>query len=628
MSADDTYLADALRIIEMSASIPTLDTHTPRGGGGGGCSTSFAPTSTCLEARGRGVHGGGCGGGDRDVTKVEVGVGGAKGVGGVLVQMEEEDTCVLVQMEEEGLVLEEEGVAVGAGTGVGGGDGGGEWGAGSREGVCVTNGGSTVHAEAGACGEVGGEQCGGGDEGKGPTPGGVCHGARGGGATVGERGESAGALVLGENEREIEAVVRAYLEDLKILELVSIKWMDSKVCASASMITSSEPGGLIKGTLHLVKGRAMSQNRLMCLLHHEIGTHYVRALNHHLRGLRPPGAKNGCLIKGLALRELITEEGLATLNTLLASDSLSLSSPALSYYAQCRAMHLGFTDLFLELGERVPHLTSTVRWAYCFRSKRGLRDTSIAGAFGKDRAYLEGAIRILQQRDSLDFRILHAGKVSLEDYEEARRHGPPLRDNLRASCTPLLGAGSHVSGPPRGTRRQDENLQVRIPHFLRNEKHYRARLDSIAAANGIAQANGIAEANGKQPLGIHLLAVAARAGLPASSTPAAAASMPYNPVNRIRRTLALTANECASASTTTTSSSSSNFCAATTGGDLWGGGGGGGVVPLRTHAARPLRTDAASEVLPLRTHATDLLQVTQILNPKTLNPKNQYSGFI
>ncbi len=49
----------------------------------------------------------------------------------------------------------------------------------------------------------------------------------------------------------------------------------------------------------------------------------------------------------------------------------------------------------------------------CFRSKRGLRDTSIAGAFGKDRAYLEGAIRILQQRDSLDFRILHAGKVSL-----------------------------------------------------------------------------------------------------------------------------------------------------------------------------------------------------------------------
>jgi hypothetical protein len=116
--------------------------------------------------------------------------------------------------------------------------------------------------------------------------------------------------------------------------------------------------------------------------------------------------------------------------------------------------------------------------------------------------------------------------------------------------------------------------------------------------------------------------------------------MPYNPVNRIRRTLALTANECASASTTTTSSSSSNFCAATTGGDLWGGGGGGGGVPLGTHAARPLRTDAsdaasqvvrtdaASQVVPLRTHATDLLQVTQILNPKTLNPKNQYSGFI
>jgi hypothetical protein len=98
---------------------------------------------------------------------------------------------------------------------------------------------------------------------------------------------------------------------------------------------------------------------------------------------------------------------------------------------------VGFTDLFLELRQLVPSIPA--RWSYCFRSKRGLRDTSIPGAFGKDRAYLEGAILILQQRNSLDFRILHAGKVSLEDYEEVRRHAPPLRDNLRASCTLLLG---------------------------------------------------------------------------------------------------------------------------------------------------------------------------------------------
>jgi hypothetical protein len=80
---------------------------------------------------------------------------------------------------------------------------------------------------------------------------------------------------------------------------------------------------------------------------------------------------------------------------MITPDSRSLISPALSYYAQCRAMHLGFTELYLELAELIP--APTARWAYCFRCKRGLRNTAAAGAFGKDRAYLEGAIRLLQQ---------------------------------------------------------------------------------------------------------------------------------------------------------------------------------------------------------------------------------------
>ena len=83
-----------------------------------------------------------------------------------------------------------------------------------------------------------------------------------------------------------------------------------------------------------------------------------------------------------------SEEGLATLNTLLSSDTPWLTSPALSYYAQCRAMHLGFTDLFRELRHLVP--SAAARWAYCFRCKRGLRDTSVPGSLGKDSAYLAG----------------------------------------------------------------------------------------------------------------------------------------------------------------------------------------------------------------------------------------------
>ena len=123
------------------------------------------------------------------------------------------------------------------------------------------------------------------------------------------------AVQLGENEVAIEAVVRRYLEDLDVADLVDICWMDPKVCASASMITCAEPGGMLRGKLHLVLGRSIAPSRLQSLLDHEIGTHFTRALNHHVRGLPVPGrgaGKAGGTVpvhRGLALRELITEEG-------------------------------------------------------------------------------------------------------------------------------------------------------------------------------------------------------------------------------------------------------------------------------------------------------------------------------
>ena len=56
---------------------------------------------------------------------------------------------------------------------------------------------------------------------------------------------------------------------------------------------------------------------------HSKGTHFLRALNHHVRGLPPAGNKPQGVIKGLALRELVTEEGLATLNTLLTGRAIA-----------------------------------------------------------------------------------------------------------------------------------------------------------------------------------------------------------------------------------------------------------------------------------------------------------------
>lgn len=50
------------------------------------------------------------------------------------------------------------------------------------------------------------------------------------------------------------------------------------------------------------------------------------------------------------------------------------------------------------------------------RVKRGMTDTSKPGAFCKDQATFDGSMRILENRDSIDFMALYGGKVSLETY--------------------------------------------------------------------------------------------------------------------------------------------------------------------------------------------------------------------
>ena len=50
------------------------------------------------------------------------------------------------------------------------------------------------------------------------------------------------------------------------------------------------------------------------------------------------------------------------------------------------------------------------------RVKRGMTDTSKPGAFCKDQATFDGALRILERRKEIYFPGLFAGKVSLETY--------------------------------------------------------------------------------------------------------------------------------------------------------------------------------------------------------------------
>lgn len=78
------------------------------------------------------------------------------------------------------------------------------------------------------------------------------------------------------------------------------------------------------------------------------------------------------------------------------------------------AKQLSFVDLFNCLEKFIdgPQL----RWKYCLRVKRGMTDTGKKGGLYKDSVYLQGAVKILMRRKSLDFHKLMCGKVSLEDY--------------------------------------------------------------------------------------------------------------------------------------------------------------------------------------------------------------------
>lgn len=73
-----------------------------------------------------------------------------------------------------------------------------------------------------------------------------------------------------------------------------------------------------------------------------------------------------------------TEEGLASLHSVINRPYPYLWRAALLYYVTYKAAHLSFRDLFADLGKFLK--SPSTRWDYCVRAKRGQTDTSVPGA--------------------------------------------------------------------------------------------------------------------------------------------------------------------------------------------------------------------------------------------------------
>ncbi|GFN92320.1 hypothetical protein PoB_001882600 [Plakobranchus ocellatus] len=215
---------------------------------------------------------------------------------------------------------------------------------------------------------------------------------------------------------------------------------------------------LSRGSMSRAKGKAVLSVRSVNLrehwaeglLRHELGTHYLRSCNNRYQPWY------SCRVRReLAMEPMNpTEEGLASLHSVLFREKPFLWRAALLYYTTYMASKLSFKELFSDLEKFV--YSPNVRWDYCLRAKRGQVDTSRPGSFCKDQVYLEGLLQLLKRRRILDFPLLvRLGKVSFEDVN-------------RESVTELANL-----------------TNTRIPWFMEDLTVYHRQLDHIAHTNGL-----------------------------------------------------------------------------------------------------------------------------------------------
>ncbi|KAM3858051.1 putative tyrosine carboxypeptidase MATCAP2 [Diretmus argenteus] len=231
------------------------------------------------------------------------------------------------------------------------------------------------------------------------------------------------------------------------------KYMEKEGCVGEIVVHVTD-NLLSRASMTVVNGRPtltinMSTARehwLEGMLRHEIGTHYFRGINNSHQPWSSGVGRKKHNLKPLNP----TEEGLASIHSVLFRKDPTLWRAALLYYTVYRASQMSFSQLFHDLGRFVQD--PNTRWDYCVRAKRGQSNTAQPGCFSKDQVYMDGILKILRYRDKIDFPMLTAlGKVSFED-----------ADRLKGLV-------------------QMEN--VRIPHFLQDQACYAAQLQKIMEVN-------------------------------------------------------------------------------------------------------------------------------------------------
>lgn len=194
----------------------------------------------------------------------------------------------------------------------------------------------------------------------------------------------------------------------------------------------------------------LREQGIVCLANHEIGTHYIRSLNDGLQPWFSDRKKFG--LRGYGSRDtMITEEGLAALNTVVMANTKFLFAPALLYYTACKSTTMTFQELFDHLHRYVR--CPEQRWKRVMRVKRSLEDPRGVGGNGFDQCYFQGAVDILRRLDDIDLSVLYSGCIGTDEV-------PRVHRLARTDC-------------------------IKLPLFMADIEKYKRQLRQIGILNGI-----------------------------------------------------------------------------------------------------------------------------------------------
>jgi hypothetical protein len=222
------------------------------------------------------------------------------------------------------------------------------------------------------------------------------------------------------SEQEVNNRITTFLKMHDLHNRFEIVW--SHAFVSRATITENQ--------LKLRANAEFREQSLIGMIYHELGTHALRRINYEAQPWFKKKKKFG-----LNHSYLKTEEGLATLHSLIPHYYKSAHRSALRYLAVDFAQKHSFAEVWHFLTKYIDD--PETRWAVTFRQKRGLEDTSQGGGLTKDLVYFQGAVEVwgwLAQHD-FDITQLYFGKVAYEDIELAVSLNPDFKPVLPSFFT-------------------------------------------------------------------------------------------------------------------------------------------------------------------------------------------------